>query len=60
MLTETQVFPRKLPLVVIWQLDGVDVHIVVSMDAFDDLPLNLVFGFLARMQIKTQQKINEK
>ena len=46
-LTKTQVVPRKLPLVIVWKLGGVNVHIVVSMDALDDFPLNLIFGFLA-------------
>lgn len=45
-LTETQVFSRKLPLVVVGQLGRVDVHVVVAVDALDDFPLDLVFGFL--------------
>jgi hypothetical protein len=46
-LTESQLVSGKLPLVVIRQLGGVNIHIVVAMDALDDLPLDLVFGFLA-------------
>lgn len=46
-LTETQVFSRKLPLMVVGQLGGVDVYIVVSMDALDDFPLDLVFRLLS-------------
>lgn len=42
---------------VVRQLGGVDVHIVVSVDALDDFPLNLVFGFLARMQRETVVRI---
>lgn len=45
-LTKTQVFSRELPLMVVGQLGGVNVHIVISMDALDDFPLDLVFGFL--------------
>lgn len=46
-LTKTQVFSRKLPLMVVGQLGGVDVYIVVSMDALNDFPLDLVFGLLS-------------
>lgn len=41
---------------VVRQLGGVDVHIVVSVDALDDFPLNLVFRFLARMHGKKKEK----
>lgn len=41
---------------VVRQLGGVDVHVVVSVDALDDFPLNLVFGFLARMHSKKKKK----
>lgn len=41
---------------VVWQLGGVDVHIVVSVDALDDFPLNLVFRFLAGMHSKKKKK----
>lgn len=46
-LTKTQVFSRKLPLIVVRELCGVNVHVVVAMDALDDFPLNLIFGLLA-------------
>lgn len=31
---------------VVGELGGVDVHVVVSMDALDDFPLDLEFGLL--------------
>lgn len=46
-LTKTQVVSRKLPLMIVRELAGVYVHIVVSMDALNNFPLDLVFGFLA-------------
>lgn len=51
-LTETQVFSRKLPLMVVGQLGGVDVYVIVSMDALDDFPLDLVFGLLLWEQVQ--------
>lgn len=53
-LTETQVFSRKLPLMVVGKLGGVDVYVVVPMDALNDFPLDLVFWLLSweQFQIK--------
>lgn len=45
-LTETQFVPGELPLVIVWELGRVNIHIVVSVDTFNDFPLDLVFGFL--------------
>lgn len=49
-LTKTQFVSRKLPLVVIWELGRINVHVVVSMDTLNDFPLDLVFGFLPGRQ----------
>lgn len=37
---------------VVGKLGGVDVYVVVSMDALDDFPLDLVFGLLTREQVQ--------
>ena len=50
--TEAKFVSRKLPLVVVGQLGRVDEGVVVSVGALDDLPANLVSGFL-REEIKT-------
>lgn len=55
-LTKTQVVSRELPLVVVWELWWVDVHIVVSVDCFNNFPLNVIFGFLTWK--KAKRKIN--
>lgn len=44
--TKAKLLSRKLPLQVIWQLEGVDVDVVVSINALNDLPLNLELWFL--------------
>lgn len=46
MLTELQFVSRKLPLVVVRQLSGVDECVVVSIPRLDDLPADLIPGFL--------------
>lgn len=57
--TEAKFVSRKLPLVVVRQLGRVNEGVVVSVGALDDLPANLVFGFL-REEIKTcYQLVNE-
>lgn len=37
---------------VVWQLGRVDVYVVVSVNALDDFPLDLVFGLLLREQVQ--------
>lgn len=42
---------------IVWQLRGVNVHIVVPVDSFNDFPLNLVFWFLPQ---QTDTQINSQ
>lgn len=44
--TEAEFVSGKLPLLVVWQLGGVNKGVVVAIGAFNDLPANLIFGFL--------------
>lgn len=44
--TEAELVSGKLPLVVVRQLGGVNEGVVVSISALNDLPPDLVFGFL--------------
>lgn len=41
---------------VVGQLGGVDVHVVVAVDALDDFPLDLVFGFLPSKEEQSRMK----
>lgn len=45
--TETEFVSGKLPLLIVWQLGGVNKGVVVSISAFDDLPADLILRFLA-------------
>lgn len=44
--TEAEFVPGKFPLVVVRQLGGVNKGVVVPVGALDDLPADLVSGFL--------------
>lgn len=44
--TKPELVSGKLPLEVVWQLGGVNKCVVISFSALDDLPTNLIFGFL--------------
>lgn len=44
--TEAELVSGKLPLVVVRQLGGINKGVVVSISALNDLPPDLVFGFL--------------
>lgn len=46
MLTELQFVSWKLPLVIVRQLRGVNECVVVSISGLNDLPADLVSGFL--------------
>jgi len=46
--TESKFLSRKLPLLVVRQLAGVDEGVAVPVGALDDLPANLIFGFLRK------------
>lgn len=46
MLTELQFVSWKLPLVIVRQLSGVNECVVVSISGLNDLPADLVSGFL--------------
>lgn len=48
--TKAQFLPGELPFGVIWQLGGVNIYMVVSMDSLDDLPLNLELWFLLKFR----------
>lgn len=45
--TETEFVSGKLPLLIVWQLGGVNKGVIVSISAFDDLPADLILRFLA-------------
>lgn len=48
--TKAEFVSGKLPLVVVRQLGGVNKGVVVAVGALNDLPANLVFGFLRRVE----------
>lgn len=44
--TESELVSGKLPLIVVWQLGGVNKCVIIPHSAFNDLPTNLILGFL--------------
>lgn len=55
--TKAKFVSGKLPLVVVQQLGGVNKGVVVSICALNDLPANLIFGFLREVE-RRQQAVN--